>query len=69
MSDEHVGGLSVPDAPDCLPSTSSIKAFLSDEQRELIDLVDQLRRAGLSSILQLPQVVECGDQSLAKARS
>jgi len=67
MKDEHIGGLSDPDAQDSLPTTSSIKAFLSDEQRELMDLVDQLRRAGLSSILQLPQIVVCGDQSSGKS--
>jgi len=32
-----------------------------------MDLVDQLRRADLSSILQLPQIVVCGDQSSGKS--
>ncbi|KAF1810946.1 hypothetical protein P152DRAFT_489969 [Eremomyces bilateralis CBS 781.70] len=39
----------------------------SKEQGELIDLVVRLRRAGLSSVLQLPQIVVCGDQSSGKS--
>ncbi|KLJ05991.1 hypothetical protein EMPG_10604 [Blastomyces silverae] len=46
---------------------ASIEALQSSEQRELLDLVDRLRRAGLSSILQLPQIVVCGDQSSGKS--
>ena len=32
-----------------------------------MDLVDGLRRSGLSSIVQLPQIVVCGDQSSGKS--
>ena len=32
-----------------------------------MDLVDRLRRTGLSSLLQLPQIVVCGDQSSGKS--
>lgn len=46
---------------------ASLAALQSIEQRELLDLVDRLRRAGLSSILQLPQIVVCGDQSSGKS--
>ncbi|OJD20567.1 hypothetical protein ACJ73_08097 [Blastomyces percursus] len=46
---------------------ASIEALQSSEQRELLDLVDRLRRAGLSSVLQLPQIVVCGDQSSGKS--
>ncbi|OAX78077.1 hypothetical protein ACJ72_07617 [Emergomyces africanus] len=46
---------------------SSLESLQSTEQRELLDLVDRLRRAGLSSILQLPQIVVCGDQSSGKS--
>lgn len=38
-------------------TTASIEALQSSEQRELMDLVDRLRRAGLSTFLQLPQIV------------
>ncbi|PGG98765.1 hypothetical protein GX51_06624 [Blastomyces parvus] len=71
------------DPPDELPKTASrndagsphltgvmnasIEALQSSEQRELLDLVDRLRRAGLSSVLQLPQIVVCGDQSSGKS--
>ena len=48
-------------------TTASIEALQSSEQRELMDLVDGLRRAGLSAVLQLPQIVVCGDQSSGKS--
>ncbi|RDI85785.1 hypothetical protein Vi05172_g4091 [Venturia inaequalis] len=49
------------------PTTASLEALQSVEQRELMDLIDRLRRAGLSSMLQLPQIVVCGDQSSGKS--
>jgi Dynamin family len=39
----------------------------STEQRNLMNLVDRLRRAGLNTLLQLPQIVVCGDQSSGKS--
>jgi hypothetical protein len=48
---------------DELPETASLQALQSTEQRTIMDLVDRLRRAGLNSLLQLPQLVVCGDQS------
>ncbi|PGH13825.1 hypothetical protein AJ79_03393 [Helicocarpus griseus UAMH5409] len=48
-------------------TTISLESLQSAEQRELLDLVDRLRRAGLSSVLQLPQIVVCGDQSSGKS--
>jgi hypothetical protein len=54
------------DAPS-LPSTASLEALQDKEQRVIMDLVDRLRRAGLSSILKLPQIVVCGDQSSGKS--
>jgi hypothetical protein len=50
-----------------LPTTSSLEALQSSEQRDLMDLVDRLRRSGLSAHLQLPQIVVCGDQSSGKS--
>jgi hypothetical protein len=49
------------------PSTASLEALQGTEQRKIMDLVDRLRRAGLSSILKLPQLVVCGDQSSGKS--
>ncbi|OJD14597.1 hypothetical protein ACJ73_09064, partial [Blastomyces percursus] len=70
-SSAEPNGISVPghtDYPDMpLLSTMSIEALQSIEQREFMGLVDRLRRAGLSSILQLPQIVVCGDQSSGKS--
>jgi len=48
-------------------TNTSLEALQSSEQRELMDLVDRLRRSGLSSFLQLPQIVVCGDQSSGKS--
>lgn len=49
------------------PATDSLGELQSAEQRALMDLVDRLRRSGLSSMLQLPQIVVCGDQSSGKS--
>lgn len=54
-----------PDQP--VLTTTSLEALQTAEQRALMDLIDQLRRAGLSSVLQLPQIVVCGDQSSGKS--
>ncbi len=48
-------------------STKSLDALQSADQRGVLDIVDSLRRTGLSSILELPQLVVCGDQSSGKS--
>jgi hypothetical protein len=48
-------------------TTDSLEALQSSEQRKLMDLVDQLRRTGLNTLMQLPQIVVCGDQSSGKS--
>lgn len=53
--------------PTPMVTLSSLEALQSSEQRELMDLVDRLRRTGLNSFLQLPQIVVCGDQSSGKS--
>lgn len=50
-----------------LLQNSSLDALQDTEQREIMDIVDRLRRTGLSSVLQLPQLVVCGDQSSGKS--
>ncbi|KAL9095009.1 MAG: hypothetical protein Q9165_002611 [Trypethelium subeluteriae] len=47
--------------------TTSLDALQNAEQRQVLDVVDGLRRGGLSSILNLPQIVVCGDQSSGKS--
>lgn len=37
-------------------TTSSLKALQSDDQRKVMDIVDKLRRTGLSGIVALPQL-------------
>ncbi|KAJ4297535.1 hypothetical protein N0V90_005427 [Kalmusia sp. IMI 367209] len=52
--------------PDAV-TTSSLKALQSEDQRKVMDIVDKLRRTGLSGIVELPQLVVCGDQSSGKS--
>jgi hypothetical protein len=44
-------------------TTTSLEALQGDGQRKILDIVDDLRRQGLSGIVELPQLVVCGDQS------
>lgn len=46
---------------------ASLDALQGGEQRKIMDIVDKLRRTGLSTVLQLPQLVVCGDQSSGKS--
>lgn len=48
-------------------TTAALEALQTDEQRKVLDIVDALRRQGLSGILELPQIVVCGDQSSGKS--
>jgi hypothetical protein len=48
-------------------TTNSLEALQTDGQRRVLDIVDQLRRQGLDSVVKLPQLVVCGDQSSGKS--
>ncbi|KAJ6199967.1 Dynamin family protein [Bipolaris maydis] len=48
-------------------TTSSLHALQSTDQQKVIDIVDKLRRTSLSSIVELPQLIVCGDQSSGKS--
>lgn len=48
-------------------TTSSLTALQSDDQRRVMDIVDKLRRTGLNGIVELPQIIVCGDQSSGKS--
>ncbi|KAH7090390.1 dynamin family protein-like protein [Paraphoma chrysanthemicola] len=52
--------------PDAV-TTTSLQALQSADQRKVMDIVDKLRRTGLSGIVELPQLVVCGDQSSGKS--
>lgn len=54
-------------APQTLETTSSLESLQSAEQRNVLNVVDQLRQCGLESTLALPQLVVCGDQSAGKS--
>jgi GTPase SAR1 family protein len=47
--------------------TSSLKGLQSEEQSHVLDIITQLCKCGLDSVLQLPQIVVCGDQSAGKS--
>jgi hypothetical protein len=47
--------------------TGSLEELQTDEQRRILDTVAQVRKCGLESILSLPQLVVCGDQSAGKS--
>ena len=47
--------------------SSSLADLQTDEQRRVLDTVAQVRKCGLESIMSLPQLVVCGDQSAGKS--
>ncbi|KAF2771354.1 hypothetical protein EJ03DRAFT_342384 [Teratosphaeria nubilosa] len=47
--------------------TSSLDGLQNKESRKVMDVVDKLRRSGLSGIIHLPQLVVSGDQSSGKS--
>jgi len=48
-------------------STAALAKLQSSHERKLLDVVDRLRRTGLSGTIKLPQLVVCGDQSSGKS--
>lgn len=50
-----------------LEVTTSLQGLQSDEQGHVLNIVDELRKCGLESMLSLPQLVVCGDQSAGKS--
>lgn len=48
-------------------TTESLRKLQSTGERQLLDVVDKLRRAGLNGTIKLPQLVVCGDQSSGKS--
>ena len=49
------------------PALLPLSELESAEGRKLMDLVNELRHAGLNGVLHLPQLVVCGDQSSGKS--
>ena len=47
--------------------STSLEDLQTDEQRRVLDTVAQVRKCGLDSVLSLPQLVVCGDQSAGKS--
>ncbi|KNG50264.1 dynamin family protein [Stemphylium lycopersici] len=70
-SDSHFGGIDTPVVPVNIDpdavTTNSLQALQSADQRKVMDIVDRLRRTGLSGVVELPQLIVCGDQSSGKS--
>ena len=47
--------------------SDSLKSLQSNQQQQVLDTVDELRKCGLESLFSLPQLVVCGDQSAGKS--
>ncbi|KAI7779831.1 hypothetical protein LA080_000329 [Diaporthe eres] len=47
--------------------SGTLEELQTDEQRRVLDTVSQVRKCGLESVLSLPQIVVCGDQSAGKS--
>ncbi|KAK2598465.1 hypothetical protein N8I77_011878 [Diaporthe amygdali] len=45
----------------------TLEELQTDEQRRVLDTVSQVRKCGLETVLSLPQIVVCGDQSAGKS--
>ena len=62
-SEDHAGQAVIKE----MNVTSSLEDLQTDEQRSVLDTVAQIRKCGLESIVSLPQLVVCGDQSAGKS--
>ena len=50
-----------------MQNTASLEDLETEEQRKTLDVVAQVRKCGLDSLLDLPQIVVCGQQSAGKS--
>ena len=50
-----------------LPITAALEDFQFREQRRILDVITQIRKCGLHSFLELPQIAVCGEQSAGKS--
>ena len=50
-----------------LDTSASLESLQTKKEREVLDIVAQLRKCGLESVLSLPQLVVCGEQSAGKS--
>ncbi|KAL1879241.1 hypothetical protein Daus18300_001820 [Diaporthe australafricana] len=54
-------------SPSQMSISPTLEKLQTDEQRRVLDTVSQVRKCGLESVLSLPQIVVCGDQSAGKS--
>jgi hypothetical protein len=63
LPDIHVNGFG--DKPDM--STSGLSSLQTEDQRRLLDIIDDIRAFDIDHNIDLPQLVVCGDQSSGKS--
>lgn len=66
-NDSSQDGSIEPQTPPERNISSSLEDLQTEEQRRTLDTVAKIRKCGLDSILSLPQLVVCGDQSAGKS--
>lgn len=62
----HTNGVDTNPSPQ-MSIGPTLEELQTDEQRRVLDTVSQVRKCGLESVLSLPQIVVCGDQSAGKS--
>lgn len=65
--DGHTAEMASANQTSDITVNTSLEDLQTDEQRRVLDTVSQVRKCGLDSILSLPQIVVCGDQSAGKS--
>lgn len=65
-NDVNTNGVDTHSSPQ-MTFSPTIEELQTDEQRRVLDIVSQVRKCGLESVLSLPQIVVCGDQSAGKS--
>lgn len=65
-NDGHTNGVDT-NSPPQMNISPTLAELQTDEQRRVLDTVSQVRKCGLESVLSLPQIVVCGDQSAGKS--
>lgn len=49
------------------PTPIDLSSYQTEEEKEILDIVDKVREFDINHELQIPQIVVCGDQSAGKS--
>lgn len=64
---DHDSDFPPPPPPQPEFASDGLADLVTDEEEDLLDKIDKLRSLGISGIVDLPQLVVCGDQSSGKS--